>query len=215
MLAEAASTDGSDDLQEQSKTLDKTSNSKTNKPKGKADKRKGALEVTRAVSLLPFAGDITFNAKSGTKSSTSLYATEMHATRYQYGFAITPESLREKSRVLDVIDAVVNLTKVGGNQSRFLYQFAPDSVVFRWTDDFAPRILYGFEMDSLGNLSFEAVLEKVKCGDVLPKELFIGGSIVKTLSESDRTSLEGAFLSDSVKAAATKLKDKIKEDLGV
>ena len=41
--------------------------------KGTAIKRRGALEVTRAISLTPFAGDITFNAKSGEKSSTSLY----------------------------------------------------------------------------------------------------------------------------------------------
>src|SRR5437773_1302606 len=31
--------------------------------KGKTDKRRGALEVTRAISLTPFVGDITFNAK--------------------------------------------------------------------------------------------------------------------------------------------------------
>ncbi|MGH8645757.1 MAG: hypothetical protein ACREX4_15370 [Gammaproteobacteria bacterium] len=35
--------------------------------KGVTLNRRGALEVTRAISLTPFAGDITFNAKSGEK----------------------------------------------------------------------------------------------------------------------------------------------------
>ncbi len=56
--------------------------------KGVTLNRRGALEVTRAISLSPFAGDITFNAKSGTKTNTSLYGTELHATRYQYGIAL-------------------------------------------------------------------------------------------------------------------------------
>lgn len=242
MLAEAASTDGNDELdslKKDKKILDdefkalskdeqKTDDGKSLKEKvkiidakikvmsqGKADKRKGALEVTRAISLMPFAGDITFNAKSGTKSNTSLYGTEIHATRYQYGIALTPESLREKARVLDVIDAVVNLAEVAGNQSRFLYDFAPDSVAFRWTDDFAPRFLYGFDMDSEANLSFSTVLEKVKSDDILANELFIGGKIVQTLSDSEKNLLSGASLHDGVKAAANALKAKIKADLGV
>ena len=93
--------------------------------KGTAIKRRGALEVTRAISLAPFAGDITFNAKSGEKSSTSLYGTEVHATRYQYGFALTPQWLREQSRTLPVVDAIVGLSEVAGNQRRFLYDFSP------------------------------------------------------------------------------------------
>ncbi len=242
MLAEAASTDGNDELdsiksdkkklddefknlskedqkEEYGKSLKEQSKVLDGKIKvmsqGKADKRKGALEVTRAISLLPFVGDITFNAKSGTKSNTSLYGTEVHATRYQYGIALTPESLREKVRVLDVIDAVVSLAEVAGNQSRFLYDFAPDAVVFRWTDDFAPRFLYGFDMDSEANLSFETVLEKVKSGDIPANELYIGGKITTTLSEEDKKTLEGAVLHDGIKEAAKHLKEKIKADLGV
>lgn len=241
MLAEAASTDGNDlldALKDDKKKLDdelkKLSKDELKEEHGKSlkervkvitdkikvmsqgttDKRRGALEVTRAISLLPFAGDITFNAKSGTKSNTSLYGTEVHATRYQYGIALTPESLREPKRVLDVVDAVVSLAEVAGNQSRFLYDFAPDSVAFRWTDDFAPRFLYGFEMDSETNLSFPAVLEKVKSGDIAASELFVGGKIVQTLSDSDRETLNEAFLHEGVKATAEELKRRIEADSG-
>jgi len=243
MLAEAASTDGSDaldELKKEKKTLDtelknlskeaqKEEQGKTLKQRvkdlndkikvmseGTCDKRRGALEVTRAISLSPFAGDITFNAKSGTKTNTSLYGTEVHATRYQYGIALTPESLRVKERVLDVVEALIGLSEVAGNQSRFLYDFAPESVVFRWTDDFSPRILYGFEMDAEGHLSFPAVLEKVQNGDINAGELLIGGKIVAALSDDERQTLEkaGAFLHEGVKATAQELKRRIKSDLG-
>jgi CRISPR-associated protein Cst2 len=246
MLAEAANTDGNDaldSLKDEKKKLDdefkKLSKDEQKDAHGKSlrervkllndqikvlsqgttDKRRGALEVTRAISLAPFAGDITFNAKSGTKTSTSLYGTEVHATRYQYGIALTPESLREPKRVLDVIDAVTALSEVAGNQSRFLFDFAPDSIVFRWTDDFAPRLLYGFEMDTDTNLSFPIILEKVKNGDIAANELYIGGNIVKALSDEDRKLLSGngigAFLHDGVKATAQKLKEQVRKDLGV
>jgi CRISPR-associated protein Cst2 len=246
MLAEAANTDGSDHVDElkhdkkavdeqlkqlssddkksdQGKVLKQRSKELADKIKvlseGTCDKRRGALEVTRAISLSPFAGDITFNAKSGTKTSTSLYGTEVHATRYQYGIALTPTSLREPKRTLDVIDAVVSLSEVAGNQSRFLYDFSPDSVVFRWTDDFAPRFLYGFEMDADANLSFPTVLEKIRTDDISAHELYIGGAIVKGLSDAERELLVGngqpAFLHEGVKAAAEQLRQQVRADLGV
>ncbi|PYS25480.1 MAG: type I-B CRISPR-associated protein Cas7/Cst2/DevR [Acidobacteria bacterium] len=191
------------------------------KLKGVTLNRRGALEVTRAVSLSPFEGEITFNAKSGEKTETSLYATEVHATRYQYGFALTPERpfLRDPSRVFDVIDAVIDLSEVGGNNSRFLYDFAPDSVIFRWTDDFAPRMLYGFEMDPEGNLSIPAILRKVEDGDIKADELFIGGAIVRSLDDKSKELLNGAALGNGakagVKAAADALKQRIRADLNL
>lgn len=245
MLAEAASTDGSDaldtlkddrkKLEAQLKALSKDDlksdagkelkqqiaaiKTKINVlSKGKADKRRGALEVTRAVSLSPFAGDITFNAKSGEKTNTSLYGTEIHATRYQYGIALTPGLLREGSRVSKVIDAIVSLREVGGNHSRFLFDFSPDSVVFRWTNDFAPRLLYSFDMDEKADLSFPALLQKVKDGDINAEELFIGGSIVHSFDRETRAALQGAHISNGsgagVKVAAEAVKQEIEKDIG-
>jgi CRISPR-associated protein Cst2 len=242
MLAEAANTDGNDLLDslkadkkkvdeqikglakedkksENGKSLDRQKKELAAKidvlSKGKTDKRRGALEVTRAISLSPFAGDITFNAKSGTKTNTSLYATEVHATRYQYGIALTPQSLRVPKRVLDVVDALVGLCEVAGNQSRFLYDFAPESLVFRWTDDCAPRMLYAFEMDAEANLSFPAILKKVADGDIDASEIVIGGSIVAALDDAAKETLKGASINPGVKAAALELKRRISNDLGV
>ena len=242
MLAEAAKTDGSDvldELKKEKKAIDselkplsadekKSDHGKSLRARSKevgdrikvlsegtCDKRRGALEVTRALSLSPFAGDITFNAKSGKKSNTSLYGAEVHATRYQYGIALTPESLRDQSRVLKVIDAVVSLREVGGNHSRFLFDFSPASVVFRWTDDFAPRMLYGFKMDSDGNVTFQDVVKRVVDGDIDARELFVGGDVAANMDEETRKKLKGAEISSGVKTVANKLADRIKTDLQI
>lgn len=177
--------------------------------KGTAIKRRGALEVTRAVSLTPFSGDMTFNAKSGEKTSTSLYGTEVHATRYQYGFAVTPEALRQKERIIDVVDGFVGLSEVGGNQSRFLFDFSPEAVVFRWTDDLAPRILYGFALDGAGNIVAPSVARKIEAGDIDPREVVAGGPVG---FGSGSAALK---VHPGVSAAAEEVKARIRSDLGL
>lgn len=208
MLAEAGKAEGNEAEAAEGK------GKKKQRVKGTCDKRRGALEVTRGLSLTPFCGDITFNAKSGEKTSTSLYGTEVHATRYQYGFTLTPEWLREKSRGLDVVDAVVSLSEVAGNQSRFLYDFSPDAVIFRWTDDFAPRFLYGFELDGERlSLRGEAI-HRITAGDINPKELVVGGTISNS-QDGKRLKDLGATVFDGVKAAADEVKKRIRADLGL
>ena len=117
---------------------------------GSANVRRAVLEVTRAVSLTPWPGDVTFNAASpgatpsAQKKGTNPvpYGTEMHATRYQFGLALTPHRLREAPRVVTALKAIGALGTVAGNQGRFLFDFSPDSIVIRITDDPAPRLLY-------------------------------------------------------------------------
>jgi CRISPR-associated protein Cst2 len=208
MLAEAGKTEGNEE-----ENVVRKGPKKRTRVKGTCDKRRGVLEVTRALSLTPFAGDITFNAKSGEKTSTSLYGTEVHATRYQYGFALTPESLREKSRALDVVDAVVALAEVAGNQSRFLYDFSPDSVIFRWTEDFAPRFLYGFTLDSERLTLREEVRHRISAGDIIANELIVGGTLAATPDGSALKS-QGASVFNGVKAAAEEVKKRVRSDLG-
>lgn len=206
MLAEAGKTEGNE-----TETTE-TKGKKKQRVKGTVDKCRGTLEVTRAISLTPVSGDITFNAKSGEKTSTSLYGTEVHATRYQYGFALTPEWLRDKSRVLDVVDAVISLSEVAGNQSRFLYDFSPDSVIFRWTDDFAPRLLYGFQPDAGGHLSVPEIIRRVEAGDISINEVIIGGSLAE-LADGKTLNEKGCCILPGVKAAAEEVKRRIKESL--
>ena len=193
------------------------SKSSRRRPRGTCDKRRARLEITRAVSLTPFAGDITFNAASpaATPSASSTgrdpvpYGTETHATRFQYGFALTPEDLADKARALDVVDAIVSLSEVAGNHARFLFDFSPEVVIFRWTDDFAPRILYAFELDDHHRLTVPSIVARVRAGDIAPSELIIGGPL------ADAGELQGASIHDGVLQAATELKERIKKDLAI
>jgi CRISPR-associated protein Cst2 len=160
---------------------------------GYANVRRAVFEVTRAVSLTPWAGDMTFNAaspgatpsaaKGGTKERQNPvpYGTEVHATRYQYGIALTPERLRDKSRAAKAIDALCKLGTVAGNHGRFLFDFSPDAVVFRITDDPAPRLLYCFESTDDGKtVQASALVARLESGDIAPGELIVGVSDTKS-----------------------------------
>ncbi|MBP7676310.1 MAG: type I-B CRISPR-associated protein Cas7/Cst2/DevR [Thermoanaerobaculia bacterium] len=157
--------------------------------KGTAKVRRAVLEITRAVSLEPWPGDVTFNAASPgatpsaqKKGSNPVpYGTEMHATRYQYGFALTPEKLSVPLRAAHAIRGLCELGEVAGNHGRFLYDFSPESVVFRVSHDPAPRILYCFEAAADGQLGIDDLLRKVGAGDVTAKELVVGGAVASQL----------------------------------
>jgi CRISPR-associated protein Cst2 len=154
---------------------------------GSANVRRAVLEVTRAVSITPWAGDVTFNAASpGATPSASKgekrdknpvpYGTEVHATRYQYGIALTPERLRDKSRAAKAVEALCNLGTVAGNHGRFLFDFSPDAVVIRITDDPAPRLLYCFDTPDAGKtVATPRLAKRVTDGDIDPKELIVAG----------------------------------------
>jgi CRISPR-associated protein Cst2 len=176
-------------------------------PKGTTTTRRSVLEVTRAVSTTPYAGNITFNAVSGSKGRTSLYATEVHATRYQHGFALTPDRLNDKSRIHAVLDGLISIGEVAGNHARFLFDFSPESIVLRWTHDFSPRFLYCFEEDETGEVLVPDLVRRVGAGDIDPKELWIGGAISETLGDL------GANVFPGVKSAVEALKQVIAEDL--
>jgi CRISPR-associated protein Cst2 len=156
--------------------------------RGKTLSRRSRFEATRAISLSPWTGDVVFNVagigatpSAATKGAFPVpYSAEVHATRYQYAFALTPEHLYDQSRATALIDAIVDLTEVAGNHARYLYDFSPDAVIFRWTDDFAPRILYPFRLDEHGCLSVPDVVRRARAGDIEAGELVIGGSLEDT-----------------------------------
>jgi CRISPR-associated protein Cst2 len=194
---------------------------------GSANVRRAVLEVTRAVSLTPWPGDVTFNAASpGATPSASKgedrgknpvpYGTEVHATRYQYGIALTPERLRDKSRAAKAVEALCNLGTVAGNHGRFLFDFSPDSVVFRITDDPAPRFLYCFETADDGKTVIAPALqERVKDGDINGKELILGGTFAKSEAAKKLGAFIGANGGSGVKGAAAEAVKRIQSLLGI
>jgi CRISPR-associated protein Cst2 len=142
-------------------------------------KRRGALEVSRAISLDPYWCDIAFGSKGGEKNKTSIHSTEVHRTAYQYTIALTPESLKKPERAAFVLDAIAAIRHVGGNHSRFLYDFRPDSIVIRITQDPSPWIMNCFERsgDSVG---CSELVRLIKAKDINPEELIVGGKIATT-----------------------------------
>ena len=214
--AESAKKDTKDDNQQHSETQERTSatnkrkRKKNPQPKGSVTDRRGRLDVTRAISTIPYDGKMTFSSKSGKKDRTSIYGTEFHGTRYQFGLGITPESCKDKSRVLPLLDALISICRVGGNHGRFLFDFAPESIILRWTHDFAPRFLYCFEEDEMGEVSVPELLRQIRIGDLNPQEFWIGGKITENL-EDDEYSEVNQF--PGVIAAVNDLKLRIADDL--
>ena len=192
------------------KTTTKDKRKKKPKPKGSVTDRRGRLDVTRAISTIPYDGKVTFNSKSGKKDRKSIYGAECHSTCYQFGFGITPESCKIQSRVLALLDALVSIHRVGGNHGRFLYDSAPKSIVLRWTYDFAPRFLYCFEEDEMGDVSMPKLSRQIKSGDLDPNEFWIGGEITETLQGSEYAKVNQF---PGVKATVDALKQRIAEDL--
>lgn len=191
---------------------------------GSANVRRAVLEVTRAVSLTPWSGDVTFNAaspgatpsaqKKGTYSVP--YGTELHATRYQFGLAITPERLRDKSRASKALQAIASLGTVAGNQGRFLYDFAPDSIILRITDDPAPRLLYCFETEDNGKtVTAPTLFRRIDGGDIDPKELILGGTFAAHPAISELKAKGAAVFPHGVKAAVAEAVSRINKTLHV
>lgn len=180
---------------------------------GKATVRRGVLEVTKAISLTPWPGDVTFNSASPgatpsaqKKGSNPVpYGTEVHATRYQFGVALTPERLRTHARAALALRGLCELGTVAGNHGRFLFDFSPDSVIFRVTDDPSPRLLYCFTSpDEGGSVDAPSLLERVEDGDIDPSELIIGGSFARTNTATtlkEKGAVLGANGKGGIKAA--------------
>ena len=159
--------------------------------------RRGLMEITRAISTTPWRGEMMHNfASPGSNPAVSSndpipYAVEVHDTRYQFGFAITPafmgreglgsveslEAQKKKERLKAVLEGIISLRRVGGNHSRYLTDYSPEAIVLRWTDDPAPRFLYCFMQSEDGVVSLQPLLAKINGGDITPEEIIVGTSM--------------------------------------
>ncbi len=187
-------------------------------------KRRGALEVTRAVSLCSAERiEITFNSKSGSKgkkgnkdldaekAKTSIYSTETITTRFQYGLAITPQRLVVPDRVVDVLHAVTKLANVGGNHARFLFDFSPESVIFRWTHHPVPQFLYCFEQPS-DILTAPRLQQLIGCEEIPAEEIYIFGGYAFT-EEAQALKKKGVNVEPSIRKGVKDLSNKILADI--
>jgi len=189
------------------------SGGKRKRLKGTVTSRTGPLNVSRAISLEPYHCEVSFNSRSGDKNRTSLYGTEFHATAYQYGWALTPRALMKPERVSDVVLGFLELRDVGGNHGRFLYDFSPQSIIYRWTQDFAPRFLYCYEKrDQI--VSASKIKQLVERNDLSAQELWVGGDIADSPIGKFLQS-KGAQVYPGIKEVSKMLLTKIMSDLEI
>lgn len=171
-------------------------------------KRRGALEVSRAISLDPYWGDTAFGSKGGEKGKTSIHSTEVHCTAYQYTVALTPDSLKDPKRALLALDAIAAVRHVGGNHSRFLFDFRPESIVIRITEDPSPWIMDCFKRIG-SDVGCTRLVRLVEVGDVKADELIVAGEIADTPYGEQLKKL-GVNVCRGVKEAIALAKDSLK-----
>ena len=194
---------------------------------GSVKKRRGALEVTRAVSLQTADKiEITFNSVSRDKGKTggkdkaaedartSIYSTETITTRFQYGMAITPERLEEKARITKLVEAITKLSNVGGNHGRFLYDFSPESVIFRWTHHPVPQFLYCFEQPDADTLTAPRLKQLIECEEISASEIWIFGGYAFT-EEAEHLKKLGVNVYPSIRKGSQTLISQINKDLNL
>ena len=191
--------------------------------KKETNSRRGILEIGRAVSVTPWPGTVSSNFSSPgsnpgvTHSNPIPYAAEIHDTRYQFTIAMTPEALegaKKLDRTSDTLRAIQNLRRVGGNHSRYLFDFAPEAVILRVTHDPAPRIMFCFDEDDNGQLSMQKLIRRMQGTepDVEPAEVIIGTAIDGIEGEDELKAL-GATVHRGVKAAFSDALKRIGEQL--
>jgi CRISPR-associated protein Cst2 len=176
------------------------------KPKGKGIPRKGALDLSKAISTIPYDFDILHSAFGGKKDSNALYSAQCHSTHYQYCFSMTPSHLRDPKRVFHVLDGINFLHRVGGSQSRWLYDFSPNSLILRWTHDPCSRHLYSIDAKH-DDPTCPKLLKRMQNGRIDPTEVWIAGDL------ADGFEMEGVHLFENPAAAIEDLKQKMCQDL--
>ncbi len=192
--------------------------------------RRGILEITRAISTTAWRGEIMHNfASPGSNPAVSgndpiPYAVEVHDTRYQYGFAATPEHLgraglkdkdvlkpkEKKERVQYILEGLINLRRVGGNHARYLTDFSPEVIVLRWTDDPVPRFLYCFGQDDHGSITLSSLISKIEGEDIEAGEVVVGAGV--SMEDCELLEKLGVKVFPGVKKAVNHLLGQIKEE---
>lgn len=181
-------------------------------PKKDTVKRRGRFEITRAISTRPWTGDTLFSVASpnaharGNKDPTP-YSVEVHATRYQYLFALTPDRLSSPARAVKAMEAVENLHRVAGNHSRYLYDFAPEAVVLRLTHDPVPRMMYLFEESEHGEITVEKLLHGLRSNDLDGSEIVVAGAPLAELRAEIQS--QGVAWHEGIKSAFSDLRDRL------
>ena len=175
-------------------------------------KRDSVLRMNLAVALEPFRHSTVF-----TQSPQQLYSPWQNAeqsqllhretavTAFQYPFALNLEDCetdKQKKWVKCLLKAIGELSGVAGNHARSYFEMAPASIVVRLTEQLvAGYDTYGFEIQDAGAGGLGTGVHRLpeivdgimqNPPDYPGNQFYLGGKLVKDLSESEHDDLEKA-----------------------
>ena len=167
------------------------------KHKGKPAKRDSVLRMNLALALTPYRFNATFHQSpqqvdSPFKNSenSALLHREVSHTAYQYPFALALGDCRDGDApkwTRALLDCIGELSNVAGGHARSLYEMAPRSIVLRLSKSLvAGYDTYGFRED--GGFTD---LARINDTDLLGKEFWLGGELVRSMPGEERKRLEG------------------------
>src|SRR5437867_647089 len=169
-------------------------------------KRDSILRMNLARGLEPCRHDSLFTQSPKSVDSpwknaddSALLHRETVQTAFQYPFALNVDECKGKtfkrkteSEEQDVnglkflLKAISELNSVAGNHARSYYEMAPASIVIRLSDSLvAGYNTYGFTKDG----DFPEVTDGILKDDYPGNEFYIGGKIIKDLTEEKKQSL--------------------------
>lgn len=167
-------------------------------------KRDSILRMNMAVALDPYRHDTVFTQSpldatdKGVKAhsndtSSNLLLRETTVTAFQYPFALNLEDCRpHMDWTRSLLQGIGELNDVAGNHARSYFEMAPASIVLRLT----PRLVAGYDTYGFRNHderhTLPEVVEGIAQGDYPGSEFFLGGKLVKDLSEAQLGALEAA-----------------------
>lgn len=162
----------------------------------KAPKRVGVLRMNLAVATSPYRHDTIFHhspmnaGQSSWKNAkkSALLHRETTYTSYQYTFALSGEDCQKANPkwVKGLLEAIGQLTGVGGGHSRHFYEMAPASLVVRLT----PSLIAGFNTYGFSDTGEFPELNRIAEDDLPGAEFWLAGELVRKLGAQERQRLE-------------------------
>lgn len=166
--------------------------------KDKPGKRDSVLRMNLAVALNAYRFDATFHQSpqnAGISSwhnatNSALLHREVTTTAYQYPFALNlDDCARGKPEwTKTLLNAIGELSNVAGGHARSYYEMAPRSIVVRVTRS----LVAGFDTYGFDEAGHWRELGRLNDNDLPASEFWLGGAVVRELSDADRKRLSEA-----------------------
>jgi len=158
------------------------------------------LRINYAVALSPYKYEATFhqsplNAKTKNNESTHwqnqgtsvLLHKEISHSAFQYPLALSGNDCAKQPQwIKSLLDAVGELNKVAGGHARNYFEFAPRSLVARIT----PKLVAGYHSYGFNPDGSWSELGRINEKDLPGNEFYLGGEVVRNLSDEKRKELE-------------------------